>query len=155
MVIESFWKHVSISDDNSCWEWKAGLVGMGYGKWRFKGKDIRAHRHAYQLAKGDIPEGMFVCHKCDNPRCCNPSHLFLGTPKENTADMLAKNRVGRMFGTCNPQAKLTDADVLQIRNRVANGEKQSELASEFGISRSTMCHIIQGKLWPKVGVSCR
>lgn len=96
---EIIWSKVDKSGgEDSCWRWTKGVDKNGYGKLTRKVPGLRkqitlrAHREAYKLANGDIPENMFVCHTCDNPSCCNPKHLFLGLPKDNTADMVAKGR---------------------------------------------------------------
>ena len=87
--IERFWSKVDIKDDDSCWMWTAAkLVNFGYGAFGVRGSVVeRAHRMSYYLVKGDIPKGLHVLHKCDNPPCCNPSHLFLGTDQDNVDDM--------------------------------------------------------------------
>src|SRR5690349_17498383 len=77
---------------NGCWLWSAAQTVGGYGKFKVRGSSARAHRFSYEHASGSIPDGMFVCHRCDEPRCVNPDHLFLGSPKENMLDMVAKGR---------------------------------------------------------------
>lgn len=85
---------------DSCWIWTGGSRGAGYGAIKVDGKVIDAHRYSYKLHKGDIPEGMYVCHSCDNRRCVNPDHLFLGTPKDNWKDAVDK---GRIIPVTNPK----------------------------------------------------
>jgi len=91
--VERFWNRVNKSKGRyGCWEWTAFRNEKGYGKLNFMGKQTRAHRLAYELVFGSIPEGLFICHICDNPPCCNPWHLHPATAKENTADMIHKGR---------------------------------------------------------------
>jgi hypothetical protein len=108
----------------------------------------------FELVNGPIPAGLFVCHHCDNRKCVRPSHLFLGTPKDNTADMIAKGRarydgphkpaVGRRHG----MVKLSVADVAEIRRRyAAGGVTQRQLGDEYGVSNAHVCGIIKGKFW--------
>ena len=88
--MKRFWDKVEKTD--GCWMWTASTFNDGYGKFKFEGKNRRAHRMSWIIENGEIPEGMLVMHSCDNPLCVNPSHLSLGTPKENTRDMVNKNR---------------------------------------------------------------
>lgn len=90
---ESFWMElVDMRSDLDCWPWKGGFYPDGYGRVRMGGKPKRAHRVAYELANGPVPKGLLVCHTCDNPKCCNPSHLFAGTRQDNFDDMVRKGR---------------------------------------------------------------
>lgn len=94
-LLTTFWKWVDRSDPDGCWPWTRFRGTDGYGFLRIGQKTIRTHRHAWTLTNGPIPSGAEVCHRCDNPPCCRPDHLFLGTHAENMADMVAKNRRGR------------------------------------------------------------
>lgn len=87
-----FWAKVSQSD--GCWQWTGATTSWGYGVLRVKGHNVHAHRVSWELHNGPIPEEMFVCHKCDNPQCTNPEHLFIGTARDNALDMIAKKRHG-------------------------------------------------------------
>lgn len=91
---ERFWLKVDRSDTNGCWEWTGTKRGYGYGAFAYQGVTVVASRFSYELHYGPIPDGMLVLHRCDNPACVNPSHLFLGTNKDNTRDMIDKGRQG-------------------------------------------------------------
>jgi hypothetical protein len=150
--LSRFWSKVDKSGgDDACWTWTASCNQHGYGRIKWRNKLVQSHRLAWQLKHGDIPEGLFVCHHCDNPKCCNPKHLFLGTNKDNQADMHRKGRGirarglfngsythperrargerhwSRLYpdkmpkGERNSQAKLTDDDVRRIRTLYASG----------------------------------
>lgn len=142
-----FWHFVVRGDNNACWNWIGAInPRRGYGRFNIGGyKTGQAHRFSYQLANGPAPEDKQVCHTCDNRRCVNPKHLFLGTAKENTADMIAKNRMDR--GTSRYNAKLNDDDVRAIRK---SSLTQIELSRTFQIAGSTISEIKNRKRWRHV-----
>jgi len=90
--IERFWSYVNIGDLFSCWEWNGLLSKRGYGQYNINGKRILSHRLSYKLYYGELPDDKFICHKCNNPKCVNPFHLYAGTPKDNVADMIRAGR---------------------------------------------------------------
>jgi len=96
-LAKRFWEKVAAGDPDECWEWQGSRHPFGYGTINVQRRPVTAHRIAYQFAHGDVPAGLYVLHHCDNPPCVNPAHLFLGTAKDNTEDMMAKGR-GRPFG---------------------------------------------------------
>lgn len=135
--------------DTPCIEttWRRNSRGYGMkGRWP---NTVYAHRVAWEEAHGAIPAGMFVCHKCDNPPCANVEHLFLGTPAQNTSDMVAKGRNSR--GQGHPFAVLNETAVLEIRERHAAGESRNALADRFGIALPTVDGIVIGTSWKHVG----
>lgn len=142
---------VSFNPDTGCWEWLASKHPKGYGYACFGNKVMYAHRASYQLFYGAIPKGMCVCHHCDNPRCINPGHLFLGTNADNTADMVKKGR-GRtpaIKGSAHYNAKFKESDIVEIR--AANGVAISELARKYRVTPATIYYIRNGTTWKHVG----
>jgi hypothetical protein len=133
---------------NGCLEYTGGILRNGYGYLsrgaRGGGSEL-AHRVAWELEHGDIPLGLSVCHRCDNRRCCNPGHLFLGTPADNSSDMVRKQR--QAFGVRQPNAKLTDADVVKMRELALAGTTQKKLGAMFGVSREQARDVVNGKCW--------
>lgn len=146
---DRFWAKVDIRAPEECWEWKATRSPNGYGMFSPKGRNaIGAHRAAYEFVHGQIPEGHSICHRCDNPPCVNPSHLFAGLPRQNTADSMAKGRRRYARGDERPSSKLTEAQVMAIRERWRSGDAiQRRLAAEYGVSPAIICGIIKGKVW--------
>jgi hypothetical protein len=149
-----FWGKVRIGD--GCWEWTGAIAGgSGYGSFRRSSADGRranstgAHRVSWLLARGAIPEGLYVCHRCDNRKCVRPSHLFLGTHQDNTNDCISKGRQQR--GGRHANAKLTEALVLEARRRVSGGELLSIIAQEFGVSPNSLSVAVSGARWRHVG----
>lgn len=145
-----FWSKVNIPDLFSCWNWTAAKDLGGYGMFQIAGKTCRAHRFAFELCCGPIPNGKFICHSCDNPKCCNPSHMFPGTPKENVADMFNKNRQGIFIGERNSQSKLTEEDVLSIRSLRQQGMRQATIAAKFDMSPMAISRIVLRKTWTHI-----
>lgn len=144
---ERFWKKTQLSE-SGCIEWTACLNGRGYGQFRpsKQRKNITAHRYSWILTNGPIPKGLCVCHVCDNRRCVNPDHLFLGTPAENSADMAEKGRGrgAKRSGILNPRCKLGEDEVEAIRNSDAS---LRSISQAFGISKSQVHRIRNGESW--------
>jgi hypothetical protein len=138
-LAERFWEKVDQSDADGCWTYRGAHNQLGYGIVRVDGRNVGAHRVAYELTFGPIPEGLVICHICDNGACCNPMHLWAGTMRENTEDMLVK---GRARGG---KPKLTTKQVRELRQRHRAGERQYHLAAEFGICRGHVSAIIHRK----------
>lgn len=134
---------------DGCWEWNAYKNPKGYGAFSFNGRQRLAHRIAYQLYVGEIPDGLFVCHHCDNPRCINPSHLFLGTVSDNNRDRGNKGRGKDQYGEKHCCSKLTSAQVIEIRAKYSEGTTQVNLAKEFGVGQAAISKIICGRTWTK------
>ena len=132
-----------VDRSGECHEWTASKRPNGYGQFFYDGTVGYAHRYSYELHRGGIPAGLFVCHSCDNPGCVNPEHLFLGRPKDNTRDMVSKGRAAT--GEKNGAAKLSDAQVRDIKGRRSRGERVKGLAEEFGVCRDQISNICRGK----------
>jgi hypothetical protein len=150
-IATRFWSKVEKSDPDSCWRWRAGVGSRGYGIFHIgrEGSEA-AHRVAYALSTGPVPTGAFVCHSCDNPLCCNPGHLWLGSPKDNAADMAAKGRAASPAGELNPAHKLTRKQVVEIRKRHWSGESQRSIARAFGVHQTNISQICRLMTWPRL-----
>ncbi len=144
-----FWDKVDKSGD--CWEWIASKDEHGYGFFGFDGRVCKAHRVAFILEIDDIPDGMCVCHSCDNPSCVNPDHLFLGTHTDNMRDMLNKGRGNKAFGEKHTKAKLSEEEVLFIKENL-HFMSGASLARAFNVHESTISGIKNGKTWKQLGV---
>ena len=138
-----------IKKSNSCWLWQGGRWSQGYGRFKSRGIDLKAHRISYSIYKGEIQNGLLVCHYCDNPPCVNPDHLFLGTNKQNTQDMLRKGRHS-FTGSMNPKAKLKDQDIIEIRRMILEGIFQKEIGRKFNVSQATISDIKLRSIWKHV-----
>lgn len=144
-----------------CWNWKAGKNPKGYGVFRLGLKQVRANRLSWTQHRGPIPEGLMVCHRCDNPACVNPDHLWLGTAADNLGDMAAKGRAAkgdqngaRLYpervarGEKQGLSKLSESQVLSIREEyAAGGISKDALGRKFGVTGSTIRFIVTRKTW--------
>lgn len=143
----------TVRTEAGCLEWIGNLNENGYGRYTFEGEQWFTHRLAYSLFVGPIPDRLLVCHHCDNPPCCEPSHLFVGDNPANLADMRAKGR-GHVptpaRGAAHPRTQLVDDDVRAIRMAHAGGETQSAIARRLGISRGIVSAICLHKTWKHV-----
>lgn len=146
---ERFWSKVQVRSLHECWEWTGAINKNGYGSFYLRGRIITASRAAWALFRGPIG-ALFVLHRCDNPRCVNPAHLFLGTHADNMADKVSKGRQPVRRGAANHKTKLTEDAVRLIRKRLAEGAEKRALGLEFGVSDVAIHHIARGKNWGHV-----
>lgn len=145
---------------SGCIEWTGAVTEWGYGRFKFNGRSAFTHRAAWEMERGPIPDGLLVCHHCDNPRCCNVDHLFLGTNADNMRDMRNKDRSskgrrvgdGSMYAHGERQhlAKLTADNVREIRRRLRSGERQKDIAAAFGVTREAITRINIMRNWKHV-----
>jgi hypothetical protein len=151
-VLQRLMKHTKYDETSGCWEW-LGSKRNGYGRMivgsRKDGtrRSVSAHRVSFELEYGDIPSGMVVCHKCDNPCCVNPSHLFVGTRQDNVDDRESKGRNNPPRGAANAKTKLTEEKVMQIRKKRLQGVSFGKLAKEYGVCKKTIQDAVSGKNW--------
>lgn len=141
---DRFWEKVDVRGPDECWEWTAARSDRGYGRI----DDQQATHVAYSLKVGPIPEGMWVLHRCDNPPCCNPSHLFLGDNAINTQDKVDKGRQRR--GETAPLSKLKDDQIREMRRLREQGETVKSIAAKFGIHYQTVYKIVTYSRWKHV-----
>ena len=144
MVLARFWAKVRRSLDGECWEWTASRTLGGYGQMVIANKHFLAHRMSWVIAFGEIPSGMCVLHKCDNPRCVNPRHLFLGTVIDNALDRDRKGR-GRPRKSGKFARKFTDEQIAAIREDKAKGVTTIQLMAKYQISRQYVQRIVSKK----------
>lgn len=149
--VERFKEKVLFRDEKQCWEWTANKNNKGYGMFRPGGtaNKILAHRFSYEINVGPVPKGKVVCHKCDNPSCVNPNHLFVGTMKENLHDMIRKGRSYHppMSGTKNGNAILKEKDISEIRALHKNSVPIRIIAAEFKVKPCTIYDVLRGRSW--------
>lgn len=140
-----FWSFVDAS--SGCWLWNGHKNTGGYGHISVNGKLVLAHRHAWTLMNGAIPDGKYCLHHCDTPACVNPDHLYLGTYKDNARDREQRGRGNHYTGEQHGAAKLTREQVDQILSRHSAGERQAALAREFNVNYRTVHAIVRGTTW--------
>lgn len=154
--LERFWTYVDkdgpkpthVSGLGSCWLWTGGRSKKGYGIFRLNGTMQYAHRISFSLKYGQVPRSRKICHKCDNPPCCNPDHLFQGTDRDNLIDSINKGR--RLVGEEHWMARLTEAQVKEVRKLHSEGLTQVKIAAKMGVNQSTVQRILTGKSWAHV-----
>lgn len=149
---ERFWNQVDVGDEDTCWIWQ-GKKEEGYGRLYFKGKKRYVHRVAWELANEQpVPDGLFVLHKCDEPACVNPGHLWLGTQADNMKDMREKGR--DVKGELSPTSKLTEAQVKEILQIHGEGKlNMKEISRLVGVHYNTVRRIISREKWKHVETS--
>jgi hypothetical protein len=147
-TMDDFHSLVQKRGEDECWIWTGPMDGKRYGVIGIGGKQHKAHALAYEVAHGPITKGLFACHKCDNPSCCNPSHIFIGTAADNAADMKAKKRSA--WGERAWAAKLTTDAVRQIRTQRASGMSATALAGMYGVTPAAISKVALGRTWSNV-----
>lgn len=150
-----FWSKVGITQNTTdCWVWLGAKKPKGYGNVRINKEYLLAHRVAFSISTGQIPDGFIVCHICDNPSCCNPNHLMLGTIKSNAADMVLKNRQAKSFtkarGSMNGNSKLSEEIVRVCRELNNQGTSIKFLSNLYEVSEPTIRSAINGRTWRHV-----
>lgn len=143
-----FWAKTQVNGD--CLEWTGAISSSGYGTIGVGRSSLKSHRVAFELVNGYLPPDAYVCHRCDNPRCVKPDHLFLGTAKDNIQDCVRKNRRNTPKGADSSRARLTESDVVGIRLKHSAGQTQRSLANEYSVGLSAIKHILHGRSWRHV-----
>lgn len=145
---QRFWQRIIKNSSDECWQWDGCKNAFGYGTIRAEGKTFLAHRFSFKLAHGKLPNGLCICHTCDNPECCNPKHLFAATHDDNMKDRKRKGHYRDIHGENHPRARLTKQDVNAIRTIFSAGNiTKTELAKRYGVSITHIGYIISNKSW--------
>lgn len=145
-LVARFWASFNVGGEDECWEWQRSRIPRGYGQIKRTGERRQwyAHRISYAIANGPIPEGLQVCHSCDNPACVNPKHLFAGTSGDNHQDQKRKQR--HLYGERNAESILTEVQAREIL-ALAGIVTQRELGIRYGVSQGTISRIVLGLRW--------
>ena len=158
-VIARFWIKVDRHGPDDCWEWQGADRGSGYGSMKAGKRAELAHRISWTIAKGAIPEGIYICHHCDNRACVNPSHLFAGTQSDNMLDAYRKGRIKLPYcpevqfqkGEGHPNSKLTNDNVRSIRRAYASGGViYRDLAKQYGVDHTLIYQIVNRIRWTHI-----
>jgi hypothetical protein len=150
-AVNRFWHKVNVLSQDECWLFHAGMGSNKRGIFKIDGKEMYASRAAWIITNGPVPDGLWVLHKCDCGSCCNPSHLFLGTPADNVHDMYQKGRQNILRGDQDPKSKLTEDDVREIRRLYKPYVfSQFKLAAMFKVRRTTIQSVLNGSNWSHV-----
>ena len=148
-VIETILSRIVVEPESNCWVWQGAKRNGGYGNIKHRGKSIATHRTIWEYYNGPIPDGIHVLHKCDNPPCCNPDHLFLGTHTDNVRDMDNKGRRRTVctYGEQHYKTSLTLKEAMAIKK---DSRFQRLIAKDYRISESTVSHIKNGYTWKQL-----
>jgi hypothetical protein len=147
-LAERFWSRVVKQGEDGCWMWTGCVNRHGYGIINTGERNELAHRVAYELTNGRMLPGEYCLHRCDNPSCCNPSHLFTGTQRDNVKDMVSKGRNPK--GSERPNALLTEVDVIEIRRLCSEGTLQKDVAKQYGVNKGLVGSIVRHTTWKHV-----
>lgn len=141
--VQRFMSKVSPEPNTGCWLWTGAISSRQYGQFWVAGRTVGAHRFALSVRLGHpLPDNMDACHRCDNPPCVNPDHLFPGTAQDNMADCKRKGRIAKACGELNGRTKLTDSDVMAIRSRGTGMKTHREIAKDYGVARATVTRVL-------------
>lgn len=148
-LLDRFWSKVDILGPDDCWEWKAFRDRDGYGKFNVYGTMEVASRVAFEIHNKERLGDRFACHKCDNPSCCNPAHIYAGDPQTNMDDASERDRFNRPPPEAHPSTKLDWDKVAEIKRRIQAGESNYRIRFSYGVSAATIKKIRDGATWNK------